>query len=75
MKHGNSFVEKISRIPKSGFPHMGIYLVDSAVGFHSTFSLDIVIYKVESAAYLLNNRGLFVVAIFIVVCARIVLNF
>ena len=35
----------------------------------------IVIYKVDSATYLLSNRGLFVVAIFIVVCARIVLIF
>ena len=45
---------------------MGIYLVDSAVGFHSTFSLDIVVYKVDSATYLLNNRGLFVVVTLLV---------
>ena len=51
---------------------MGIYLVDSAVGFHSTFSLDIVVYKVDSATYLLNNRGMFVVVTLLV---STVLNF
>ena len=51
---------------------MGIYLVDSAVGFHSTFSLDIVVYKVDSTTYLLNNRGLFVVVTLLV---STVLNF
>ena len=51
---------------------MGIYLVDSAVGFHSTFSLDIVIYKVDSATYLLSNLGLFVVVTLFV---STVLNF
>ena len=40
---------------------MGIYLVDSAVVFHNTFSLNIVIYKADSATYLFNNRGLFIV--------------
>ena len=51
---------------------MGIYLVDSAVFFHSTFSLDIVIYKVDSSTYLLSNLGLFVVVTLFV---STVLNF
>ena len=63
LKHGNSSVAKISRISKSGFPHMGIRLVDSAVGFQ------------DSATYLLNNRGLFFVVTFIVVFVSTVLNF
>ena len=51
---------------------MDIYLVDSAVSFHSTILLDIVIYKVDSATYLLSNLGLFVVVTLFV---RSVLNF